>query len=193
MHDAYLRQRDDEEVSTVRGSGPARRTGGTPMRDERNGCGPDDEHAVGRRLGRAAKAARAYHEQRLAAAGSSFATWTALFALRRRGPLIQRRLAELLGVEGPTLTRHLARMEAEGLVERRRTSEDRRAALVRLTERGEETYERLAGIVRAGADTLLRGFSEREVEEFTGYLDRLIAYVGAAAPPRRAGTRDTVS
>ena len=94
----------------------------------------DAEHALGRQLNFAAKSVRSYLEQRLAAAGASFAVWTALFALKTKGPLIQRELAGLLNVEGPTLTRHLARMEAEGLIDRHRTSTDRRAALVRLTD-----------------------------------------------------------
>lgn len=143
------------------------------------------KHALGRRLNVAAKAARSHLEHRLAAAGSSFATWTALYALTAKGPLIQRELAGLLNVEGPTLTRHLARMEAEGLIERRRTSADRRAAVVRLTEAGEATYARLSGIAGAGTDDLLHGFSPQEIEEFAGYLNRLVGNVDAANPPRR--------
>jgi len=147
--------------------------------------GPDARRSLGRRRNFAAKASRSYLEQRLAAAGSSFAVWTALFALKARGPLIQRELAETLNVEGPTLTRHLARMEAEGLIERRRTSADRRAAIVQLTDAGEEMYTRLSAIVDAGGEVVLNGFSSQEIEEFAGYLDRLIGNVEAAAPARR--------
>ena len=156
------------------------------MRDEVDAAGgPGGKQALGRQLGVAAKAVRGYLEQRLAAAGSSFAVWTALFALTAKGPLIQRELAELLNVEGPTLTRHLARMESEGLIERHRTSTDRRAAVVRLTEAGEAMYARLRGIVSSGGDAVLKGFSPREIEEFTGYLTRLIENVEATAPSRR--------
>jgi MarR family transcriptional regulator, transcriptional regulator for hemolysin len=156
------------------------------MRDEVDDSGgPEGGQALGRQLGAAAKAVRSYLEQRLAAAGSSFAVWTVLFALTAKGPLIQRELAELLNVEGPTLTRHLARMEAEGLIERHRTSTDRRAAIVRLTETGKATYARLRGIVSTGGDAVLKGFSPGEIEELTGYLTRLIQNVEAAAPSRR--------
>ena len=156
------------------------------MRGELDDSGErNDRQALGRQLGVAAKAVRSYLEQRLAAAGSSFAVWTVLFALTAKGPLIQRELAELLNVEGPTLTRHLARMESEGLIERHRTSTDRRAAVVRLTEAGEAAYARLCGIVTTGGDAVLKGFSPREIEEFTGYLTRLIRNVEAAAPSRR--------
>lgn len=154
------------------------------MRDER-AVEVTGKHTLGRRLNFAAKAMRGYLDHHLSAAGSNFAVWTALSALNAKGPLIQRELAELLNVEGPTLTRHLARMEAQGLVERRRTSADRRAAVVRLTPDGEALYARLSGIVAASGDAVLGGFSAQEIEEFGGYLDRLIANVEAAAPSRR--------
>lgn len=154
------------------------------MRDE-GAAGPDGKQTLGRRLGFAAKVSRGYVEQHLSAAGSSFAVWTALYALKANGPLIQRELAELLNVEGPTLTRHLARMETQGLVERRRTSADRRAAVVQLTPAAEAMYYRLSTIVAASGDIVLKGFSQREIEEFAGYLNRLIANVEAASPSRR--------
>lgn len=147
--------------------------------------GADARHTLGRRLSFAAKATRGHLEQRLAAAGSSFAVWTALFALKARGPVIQRELAGMLNVEGPTLTRRLARMEAEGLIERRRTNADRRAAVVRLTESGEAMYSRLSDIVSAGRDVVFKGFSPREIEEFVGYLDRVIENIESASPSRR--------
>jgi MarR family transcriptional regulator, transcriptional regulator for hemolysin len=155
------------------------------MHDEVSAVESDAKQRLGRQLNVAAKAARGYLDQRLSAAGASFAVWTALSALKAGGPLIQRRLAEMLNVEGPTLTRHLARMEADGLVERRRGSTDRRAAVVRLTGAGEAMYARLSGIVGAGGDVVLHGFSPQEIEQFSGFLDRLTANVAAAPPARR--------
>ncbi|HZE31519.1 MAG TPA: MarR family winged helix-turn-helix transcriptional regulator [Actinoallomurus sp.] len=145
----------------------------------------DAKHALGRHLNFAAKSARSYFEQHLAAAGASFAVWTALSALKTEGPLIQRELAESLNVEGPTLTRHLARMEAEGLIDRHRMSADRRAAIVRLTDAGEAMYARLSGIVAASGDIVLKGFTPGEMEEFLRYLTRVIDNVGVASPARR--------
>jgi MarR family transcriptional regulator, transcriptional regulator for hemolysin len=156
------------------------------MRDDDGGAvGSGAKHTLGRRLNFAAKSARSYLEQHLSDAGSSFAVWTALFALKAQGPLIQRELAEVLGVEGPTLTRHLARMEAEGLIERRRTSADRRAAIVHLTDAGEAMHERLSAIVSASGDIVLKGFTPEEIEQFVGYLTRGIENVDRASPSRR--------
>ncbi len=161
------------------------------MGDNADARGSGTGHVLGRQLNFAAKAGRGHLEQRLSAAGSSFAVWTALFALQAEGPLIQRELAETLNVEGPTLTRHLARMEADGLIERRRTSADRRAAVVRLTSAGEDALERLSSIVSAGGDTLLDGFSPEEIDAFSGYLARVIRNVELAGRVRRRGPART--
>ena len=173
-------------VERCRATGPWQgEAGGEGMMGDEGDPGSGVKHDLGRRLNFAAKSARSYLERRLAGAGSSFSAWAALSALKAEGPLIQRELAELLNIEGPTLTRHLARMEAEGLVERRRTSADRRAAIVHLTDTGEATHDRLSAIVGAGGDVVLKGFSPQEIGDFASYLSRLIANVGAATPSRR--------
>ncbi|HVF98548.1 MAG TPA: MarR family transcriptional regulator [Chloroflexia bacterium] len=51
----------------------------------------------------------------------------------------QSQLVEALGVEPPTVTRMLQRMEAAGLVERRPDPADARVSLVYLTEQGRQT------------------------------------------------------
>lgn len=51
----------------------------------------------------------------------------------------QSQLVEALGVEPPTVTRMLQRMEAAGLVERRPDPGDARVSLVYLTEQGRQT------------------------------------------------------
>lgn len=51
----------------------------------------------------------------------------------------QSQLVEALGVEPPTVTKMLQRMEAAGLVERRPSPEDARVSLVYLTAQGRQT------------------------------------------------------
>lgn len=62
------------------------------------------------------------------------ARWIVLLQLSRYGPASQRELAERVGVEGPSLVRVLDRLEAQGLVERRPSDDDRRIKHVGLTE-----------------------------------------------------------
>jgi MarR family transcriptional regulator for hemolysin len=87
--------------------------------------------------------------------------------------MIQRVLATSLSIEGPTLTRHLDRLEELGLILRKRGGVDRRHALVELTAEGRTLCHRLEGIARSANAQLLSGFSEQEVAELKSMLQRL--------------------
>jgi MarR family transcriptional regulator, transcriptional regulator for hemolysin len=112
-------------------------------------------------------------EGHLTRAGASFGTWTVLAMLEGAGPMIQRVLAASLGIEGPTLTRHLDRLEELGLISRNRDGADRRYALVELTSAGQALCHELDAIARAANDQLLRGFSDDETAQLKSMLQRL--------------------
>jgi MarR family transcriptional regulator for hemolysin len=112
-------------------------------------------------------------ERHLTQAGASFGTWTVLAVLENAGPMIQRVLAAALGIEGPTLTRHLDRLEELGLIRRNRDGADRRYALVELTPAGRTLCHELDTIARAANDELLSGFSEDETAQLKSMLQRL--------------------
>jgi DNA-binding MarR family transcriptional regulator len=93
-----------------------------------------------------------------------------LLALRDEGELRIGALAEAAGLAPPTVTRMLDGLEAEGVVERRHSKEDRRCVTASLTERGAElvdnkrhavneklgtVYDSLAEADRAQAERLL--------------------------------------
>lgn len=65
----------------------------------------------------------------------------ALDVLARRGGLRVGELAERMGVDETSATRLADRLQAAGLVERRRAPEDRRVAIVVLTLHGQELAE----------------------------------------------------
>ena len=82
---------------------------------------------------RTAKALSRSFDDALAERGGSLPSWLVL--LSRDGAPSQRSIAAEVGVEGPTLTHHLNRMEADGLVTRQRDPQNRRVHQVELTER----------------------------------------------------------
>lgn len=129
--------------------------------------------SVGPHLRIAAKSARMLLERHLTRAGASFGTWTVLAVLESAGPMIQRVLAASLGIEGPTLTRHLDRLEELGLIRRNRDGADRRYALVELTPAGLVLCHELDAIARAANEELLSGFSEDETAQLKSMLQRL--------------------
>ncbi|WP_042444769.1 MarR family winged helix-turn-helix transcriptional regulator [Streptacidiphilus jiangxiensis] len=80
---------------------------------------------------------RTYVEGRLRPLGASVARLRALRILAREGvPLRMRDLSEMLGVAARTTTAIVDGLERDGLVERVRHPEDRRAFLLSLTDAG---------------------------------------------------------
>ncbi len=136
--------------------------------------------SVGPHLRIAAKSARMLLERHLSQAGASFGTWTVLAMLDSGGPMVQRVLAASLGIEGPTLTRHLERLEELGLTRRNRSGADRRYALVELTPAGQALCHELDAIARTANDQLLAGFSDEEVTQLKDMLRRLTRNAGEA-------------
>ncbi len=67
----------------------------------------------------------------------SIARWSALYWLGQAGDGVsQAHLAELAGVEPPTLVRVIDQLEQQGLVERRASPSDRRVNMLYLTPDG---------------------------------------------------------
>ncbi|WP_327682071.1 MarR family winged helix-turn-helix transcriptional regulator [Kitasatospora sp. NBC_00458] len=135
--------------------------------------------SVAPKLHLTAKSCRAFFEGRLAEEGATFAAWTVLAALKLEGPMIQRALARYLGIEGPTLSRQLEQMERRGLVVRRRTDTDRRAATVELAPDGEAMYARISAVAVRSQQEMLQGLSDGDVAQLAVLLDRILGNVGA--------------
>jgi MarR family transcriptional regulator for hemolysin len=134
---------------------------------------PPDVEPIGIQTARTAKVLNRAFDEALVAAGGSLALWLVLVSLK--GPRFgtQRELAEAIGVEGPTLTHHLNKMEANGLVTRRRDPANRRQHLVELTPEGDATFFRLLDAVAAFDERLRTGFSDDELATLRELLTRL--------------------
>ena len=124
---------------------------------------------------------RAFDEE-LSAAGGSLPTWLIVLALRSGDHTMQRDVAAAVGIEGATLTHHLNRMEADGLVRRHRPPENRRSQVVELTEAGEQRFSDLLSTVVAFDQRLTAGFDAEELTTLRDLLERLRANVAADAP-----------
>ncbi len=120
-----------------------------------------------------AKDARRMVEDTLAQAQGSFTTFVVLDALSEGEGLTQRALADLLSIEGPTLTRLLDGLEAQRLVERRPSPEDRRAYAIYLTPAGRTRYAQLLPAACRAEETLLEELSPDEVVAFARLLEQV--------------------
>jgi DNA-binding MarR family transcriptional regulator len=105
---------------------------------------------------------------RLDRAGSAL-----LFKLRAHGePARVSDLAELLGVDTPTITRKVQQLERLGYVAIERDAEDKRAKRVSLTKSGEVTIERIMVAANNRLTRLFQGWTQEEVTVFSKSLDK---------------------
>lgn len=132
---------------------------------------------IGLQLARTSKAVGRAFNDALAEAGGSLPVWLILSTLRGEAHASQQDLARGIGIEGPTLTRHLDQLEAAGLVRRLPSPDDRRALHVEPTEAGLELHARLLDVVIAFNRSLTAGLSQDELEALRRALGVLEANV----------------
>jgi MarR family transcriptional regulator, transcriptional regulator for hemolysin len=109
----------------------------------------------------------------LAQRGGSIPIWLILNALKNEPRRTQLDLARAVGIEGPTLTRHLEGMEQTGLVQRQRGTLDRRTVQVELTRAGHTLHSRLLKAVISFNQQLRTGLSSEDVNTLRSLLQQL--------------------
>ena len=102
---------------------------------------------LGRQLYLTYRASRDRLDEALGTAGASVPEWVVLKAAGDEPELSQRELAGRVLVTGSTLTHHLDRLEADGLIVRTRDARDRRVVRIRLTADGKHRRAALDAIV----------------------------------------------
>ena len=128
---------------------------------------------IGLQLANTSKAVSRAFNDRLAAAGGSVPVWLILSSLKSNERRTQLDLARAVGIEGPTLTRHLDGLEENGIVQRVRDGSDRRAVRVELTAEGERLFQTLRQAVIAFNRDLTAGLTEPELARVRKTLARL--------------------
>jgi len=98
----------------------------------------------------------------------------------------QRRLGTELGLSAGTVSLRIDRLVGRGLAERRSDPEDRRGALIDITERGRELFEASVPEHLASAQALVAGLSEDEREELGRLLGKLLYTLEDPDPDDRA-------
>jgi DNA-binding MarR family transcriptional regulator len=96
-----------------------------------------------------------------------------LLVLVRSNPgIAQIELGTHLGIDKASIVALLDRLEKDGMLDRRRSTRDRRRQGIFLTERGAEALESLVAQVRTLERQLASRFTRPEFEQFLGYLQR---------------------
>lgn len=108
-------------------------------------------------------------------------------------------LAATLSVQPPTITKMVARLGAQGLVERRQQAEDARSAKVFLTPSGETLIEELDKALRGLEKDALRDIDDKDRKRIRKLLRLLERNLGAdfeeedEAPAQRAAPEDAIN
>lgn len=97
----------------------------------------------------------------------------ALFHLHRRDGARMGDLAAALGLNAPAVSGLVDRMQAAGMVEKRKEAGDARAARVWLTPDGRALAAQVAERLRAFNEHLAEGFSDEQMEVVYGFLAAL--------------------
>jgi MarR family transcriptional regulator, transcriptional regulator for hemolysin len=133
---------------------------------------------LGLLLATTAKAVGRAFNNALAESSGSIPIWLILNALKSEPRRSQLDLARAVGIESPTLTRHLDGMERAGLVRRQRSTPDRRAIQVELTRAGHALHGRLLTAVISFNQKLRAGLSGQDEETLRSLLHQLQDNVG---------------
>ena len=167
--------RTGSEADTQREPDPARATGGTAS----TVTGAPDLLALDRQvcfaLAVASRTVVSMYRPLLEPMGLTHPQYLVMLALWEAEPLRVSELADRLSLEPATLSPLLKRLEAGGLVTRRRDPRDERAVAVSLTTAGRRLRRRAERIPPAVLDRL--GMDVAELEELR---DRLTTVIDAA-------------
>jgi DNA-binding MarR family transcriptional regulator len=105
--------------------------------------------------------------------------WRAMMALGVQDELIVRQVAELADLDQAAASKSVRLLEARGLVDVEQTSRRGRAAIVRLTPLGRDTYARLRVAAERRQQQLVAAFTPEELATLWALLKRVEQQVPA--------------
>lgn len=121
--------------------------------------------------------------ERLASIGLTTRMWGVLNVLDAEGPISQGAACAALNMDPSSMVATIDQLESQGLVERRRDPNDRRAYALHITKRGNETIARARELQREAQKELLAPLSEQEGAQLRELLLKLAAASGGLTSP----------
>lgn len=123
----------------------------------------------------AREAAMGFFRPSLKQLGLTEQQWRVIRILSQQGELEINRLAELACILKPSMTGVLARMEAAGIVDRRKAEQDQRRVLVRLAEKGEACFSSMSQNMEENYLRLQAQLGEEKLQTLLSLLNDLKA------------------
>ncbi len=107
--------------------------------------------------------------------GVTAAQWKILMLVGNEKCKNAAELAAAMNCDMASITRLLDRIEAKGLVQRRRSTVDRRLIDISMTDRGNELVPRLPEAPVEMMNRVFRNFTEEEIDQLNRFLRRIIS------------------
>ena len=133
----------------------------------------DTRRSIGLRLHVLARMMPARFDRQQGDLNITRSQWAMIAVVARRPGSTQRTIAEALEMSEASAGRLVDRLCADGLLERVERDDDRRARAVYVTKAAEPLLAKLADVAKDSEAQIFRGFSEEELVQFNGYIDRV--------------------
>jgi DNA-binding MarR family transcriptional regulator len=125
--------------------------------------------------------------------GAGRAGYLLLMTLEEAGAATIGALAATLGLDASTVTRQIAAMESDGLVDRAADPQDRRCSIISPSERGRALLRSVRARRSARVDSLLEGWSHADRRDLARLLERLNGALAARPRLPRAAAETSPS
>jgi len=133
------------------------------------------EDSIGLLTKRAQQSILLQVDRRLAPHDLTHAQWVPLYKLAKGDCSTMAELAREVALDPAAMTRALDRLEAKGLLNRVRSTEDRRVVKLELTEEGERVAQLVPAVLAEVFNAHLAGFTKAEWATLVSLLQRLVA------------------
>jgi MarR family transcriptional regulator for hemolysin len=130
----------------------------------------DFDQSVGSWIHSAAHALSCALNDELEKLGITRRQWEVLAWISYEGELSQSRLAELMGIEAPTLVGVLDRMERDGWIHRVPSETDRRKKMIHATQRVEPVWAKMVACCLKVRSQATRGLTEQQLIQLRDIL-----------------------
>lgn len=125
------------------------------------------------RLLKAREAAMAFFRPLLQEIPLTEQQWRVIRALNEFEELESKQLAELCCILSPSLTGIINRLEQQGYIKRRKSSEDQRRILVSLTDKSKEMFAQMSPLLEARYQEMTERFSPDDMKTLEELLNKL--------------------
>ena len=130
----------------------------------------DFEKSIGYWVFLTAHAMERSMNEELASMGITLRQWQVLAYLALKGEMAQSELAALMGIEAPTLTGILDRMERDRWITRHGCPTDRRRKLIRPAPEVAPVWSRMVACAKSVREQAVQGLSDEQIEQLKQIL-----------------------